>query len=72
MSIAALAGGGSVAVWARDGDIYCRLYDSAGVAAGAQLSLIVNFDDTNETAVIGLPDGRFHLVWYDDTDLRLE
>jgi len=70
-SVAALAGGGFVAVWVSElqrglstVDIYARMFDNSGTAAGNEFP--VNTVLTNICAnpvVVGSPDGGFMVAW---------
>lgn len=66
VEVAALAGGGFIVVWENGGDIFGRIYDNNGTAAGSQRTLVSNTGQQNEPVVVGLPDGGFFLVWDED------
>ncbi len=76
-AIAALAGGGFVAVWISElqrasgsVDVYARIFDASGVAVGNEFP--ANLSSTNvcaNPAVAGAPQGGFSVVWSQNDNL---
>lgn len=65
--VAALANGGWVVTWEKNGDIFGRIYDSGGTAQGSEIALVSGSDSVNEAVVIGLKDGGFFVAWDNDS-----
>ena len=61
----ALAGGGFVASWSANNEVYARTFDDAGQPVGAIVSPQPDqeFIQNHTPSVVALPDGNFMLVW---------
>ncbi len=65
-SIAKLANGGFVIVWAdpaNAGDIRAQIFSAAGAAVGTELLVATGVETQVDPVVVGLPDGRFRVLW---------
>ena len=67
VDIAALEGGGFVAVYTLNNDVLVRTFSNTGAAGVGPLAVASGSNSQNEPVVVGLADGGFVVAWDDDT-----
>ncbi|WP_282059166.1 calcium-binding protein [Roseobacter litoralis] len=67
VDIAALEGGGFVAVYTLNSDVLVRTFDNTGTLQVGPLAVASGTNIQNEPVVVGLSDGGFVVAWDDDT-----
>ncbi|KUP90569.1 calcium-binding protein [Tritonibacter horizontis] len=69
--VTSLEGGGFVATWVENNDIYMRAFSNTGVQTFATTLVAGGTNFQNEPVIQALPDGDFVIAWDDDTNQSL-